>query len=80
MNTKRPAHEVSWYDKSNPQLILRFGPDQHEISFTVASVAVGSHEWLGGVLHRQIEELVERRVRQAVHQHQHQLRTLLGVK
>lgn len=69
---------IDYYDERNPQLRIRQG--DREISFTLASVKPESHEWLGEVLDRQITELVELRVRQALAEHQKKLRDLLGVK
>lgn len=75
---KKPPFEISHYDKDNPQLNLYFG-DRH-MSFSVAPVAPDSHEWLAGVLHRQISELIEIEVKKAVAEQQAKLRALCGLK
>jgi len=65
-------------DEHWPSLRIRSG--DRELSFTVKDVAPEAREWLGGVLDRQIEELVALRVHQAVETHKEALRILLGVR
>ena len=69
---------IDHYDEQNPQLRIKQG--DREISFTLSPVKPESHEWLGEVLDRQINELVDLRVRQAIAEHQKKLRDLLGVR
>lgn len=72
------SYDICLYDPLNPQLRIRHG--NREISFTLAPVAPDSHDWLGQVLDRQITELVDYRVREALESHKKQMRELLGVK
>jgi hypothetical protein len=65
------------YDEHCPQLRIRFG--DREMSFTVKDVAPKAREWLGEVIERQVTELIETRVRQALEKHKAELRKLLGV-
>lgn len=69
---------IDHYDPDNPQLRIKQG--NREISFTLASVKPDSHEWLGRVLDRQITEIVEISVREALADHQKKLRDLIGVR
>lgn len=72
------SFEIDNYDKHCPQLRIRFG--EREMSFTVKDVAPEAREWLGGVIERQVNELIDLRVRQALEKHKAALRELLGVK
>jgi hypothetical protein len=72
------SFHIDHYDEHNPQLCIKQG--DREISFSLAPVEPKSHEWLGGVLDRQIAELVELRVRQALDDHKKKLRELIGAK
>lgn len=69
---------IDHYDEHNPQLRIKQG--DREISFTLAPVDPESHDWLGQVLDRQINELVDLRVRQALDDHKKKLRELIGAK
>jgi hypothetical protein len=64
------------YDEHCPQLRIRF--DGYEMSFTVKDVAPEAREWLGGVIERQVSELIALRVNQALDKHRADLRKLLG--
>jgi hypothetical protein len=66
------------YDEHNLQLRIRQGA--REISFSLASVKPEAHHWLGEVLDRQITELVEMRVQEALEDHKKKLRELIGAK
>jgi hypothetical protein len=72
------SYQVDNSDKCCPALRIRSG--DCEISFTVKDVAPEAREWLGKVLDRQINELVDLRVREAVEAHKKALRELLGVQ
>jgi hypothetical protein len=64
------------YDEHCPQLRIKFG--DREMSFTVKDVAPEAREWLGGVIERQVSELIALRVNQALDKHRADLRKLLG--
>lgn len=71
------SFRIDNYDKHNPCMQINVG--DRRIEFSVASVQPDAHEWLGEVLDRQINEMVDRRVREAVEAHKKALRDLLGV-
>lgn len=71
------SYEISHYDPEYPQ--LRIVVRGREISFTICSVDPKSHEWLGQVLDRSINELVDILIAQALNEHKHQLQILLGI-
>jgi hypothetical protein len=72
------SYHIDNSDKHLPVLVVRSG--DYELSFTVKDVAPEAREWLGGVLDRQVNELIDLRVRQAVEAHKKELRKLLGVR
>jgi hypothetical protein len=71
------SYEIDKYDEHNPQLRLKF--EEYEISFSLQSVAPDSHDWLGSVLERQINVLVNKRVANAIEHFQQGLHRLLGL-
>jgi hypothetical protein len=70
------SYEIDNYDEHCPQLRIHFGDRQ--MSFTVKDVAPEAREWLGGVIERQVNELIALRVNQALDNHRADLRKLLG--
>jgi hypothetical protein len=72
------SFKIDNYDEHCPQLRIQFG--DREMSFTVKDVAPQAREWLGGVIERQVSELINLRVRQALENHKAALRELLGVR
>lgn len=70
--------KIDKYDPENPQLVIQSG--NRHISFSLASVDPNSYQWLGLVLDRQINELVDIRVREALDVHKKAMRDLLGVR
>ena len=72
------SFEIDTYDEHCPQLRIRFG--DREMSFTVKDVAPEAREWLGRVIERQVAELIDIHVNQALERHKAAMRALLGVK
>lgn len=70
------SFRIDTYDEHCPVLRIKLG--DRDISFTVRDVSPAAHVWLGEVLERQITELVDLRVRQALAAHKAALRELLG--
>jgi len=72
------AFEIVHYNKENP--MMRITLFDRNIEFSVASVPPEKHSWLGHVLEKQITELVEIQVKQAIFNQQQQLRQLCGIR
>jgi L-arabinose isomerase len=70
------SYLIDTYDEHNP--VMRITTGDREITFSVARVQPDAHEWLGEVLDRQINEMIDRRVREALAAHKKQLRDLIG--
>jgi hypothetical protein len=72
------TYRINTHDQHNPLLEIDVG--DRCIVFTVASVRPKAWDWLGGVLDRQINEMIDRRVREALETHKKALRDLIGVQ
>jgi hypothetical protein len=72
------SYSIDYYDEHNPQMRIAVG--DREISFSLMGVQPDSRDWLGRVLDREISEMVELRVREALEAHKKALRDLLGVR
>lgn len=72
------SFRIDTYDEHNPCMQIYVG--DHRIEFSLARVRPDAHEWLGEVLDRQINEMVDLRVREAVEAHKKALRDLIGAQ
>lgn len=71
------SHTIYPGEFDDPMLQINIG--DRSIGFTLEGIPAEKHEWLANSIERQVQDLIDIRVREALEAHKRELRKLLGV-